>query len=279
VNAIRLAIALALFPAVALAAAEKPLVLKNGQQMQLPSSDTLQLGNITGSTQCVHADSSGNLTGSGSDCGAGAGTEPSITALTATVASPGFDPKFSSLCVLSNSNKTCTPSSSAGYNQAFGTIARYTGKYYFEAQFANVSGFASLGVASDLGHQRNGQVNLGSAGQIAWRGTVVYGSLEQQSQTITTIQGFVTNDRLSVAVDIDNNLIWFRTNNGNWNNSGTANPATGVGGIDLTWAYSSAANRLLWPALCNGTTSAVSLYELSGDFTESVPSGYSAWGP
>jgi hypothetical protein len=35
------------------------------------------------------------------------------------------------------------------------------------------------------------------------------------------------------AIDLTNNLIWFRTGSGNWNGSGAANPATGSGGFSI----------------------------------------------
>src|SRR4029077_13475902 len=43
----------------------------------------------------------------------------------------------------------------------------------------------------------------------------------------------VSGDVIGVAVDFTNHLAWFRRNSGNWNNDGTANPATGVGGITI----------------------------------------------
>ena len=42
---------------------------------------------------------------------------------------------------------------------------------------------------------------------------------------------YVSGDVIDMAVDITNRLIWFRKNGGNWNNSGTADPATGAGGV------------------------------------------------
>lgn len=44
----------------------------------------------------------------------------------------------------------------------------------------------------------------------------------------------VTGDNVGIAVDTTNNRIWFRINGGNWNNSPSANPATNVGGIDIS---------------------------------------------
>ncbi len=42
------------------------------------------------------------------------------------------------------------------------------------------------------------------------------------------------NDVIGVAIDIDNTLLWFRKNGGNWNGDAAANPATGAGGVFAT---------------------------------------------
>jgi hypothetical protein len=43
-----------------------------------------------------------------------------------------------------------------------------------------------------------------------------------------------TGQIVCIAADLDNRKIWFRTTaSGNWNNSGTANPATNTGGITI----------------------------------------------
>jgi hypothetical protein len=43
------------------------------------SFSSLKATNINGSTQCIHADTAGNLTGTGSDCGAGGGAVSSVS--------------------------------------------------------------------------------------------------------------------------------------------------------------------------------------------------------
>jgi hypothetical protein len=224
-------------------------------------------------------DAKGRLTFATNVAIVGLGAEPSIAAWTATVAQPGWDPDYTGSCTLSNSNKTCVPLSGVGFNHLFGTIARYTGKYYFEATFPSTS-FSSLGIASAMGHAANAQRDCGQYGELIWHsnGQIDYGADISSPTLLTTIQTFAGTDRLSVAVDIDNSRIWFRTNAGDWNNSGAANPATNVGGINLAYAYTGAANRLLWPNACTGTPG-ITLYELAGDFTQSVPSGFVAWGP
>ncbi len=60
------------------AASYPPLVLKNGQTQQAQSGDKVLLPNVTGSTQCLHVDSTGAITGIGSDCDTATGTVTSV---------------------------------------------------------------------------------------------------------------------------------------------------------------------------------------------------------
>lgn len=211
------------------------------------------------------------------------GGDPSITPFTTAPANPGWDPLYTgppAAIVLSNSNKRATPASGGPYNHMFGTPAKYTGKLYFE-MVPGSTGFTAMGVSGPAGHFKNGDGNvLGNfLGQIGWAaaGGITACKTGTSSFTLASIQTWTTSDRLSIAVDIDNNLIWFRTNAGNWNNSGANNPATGVGGIDLSWAFAGCGNKLLWPA-ASGTSAAYDLFLKAADFTQAVPSGFSAWG-
>jgi len=84
--------------------------------------------------------------------------------------------------------------------------------------------------------------------------------------------GFTTGDVISVAVDFNAGLMWWRINAGNWNNSGAANPATGVGGQtigvtgNLFWAYG---------LIYDGATQNAFIGKFSSPFTFSVPAGFS----
>jgi len=51
---------------------------------------------------------------------------------------------------------------------------------------------------------------------------------------VGNIQSYASGNTVGMAVDIGAGLIWWETNGGNWNNSGTANPATGTGGITIS---------------------------------------------
>jgi hypothetical protein len=203
-------------------------------------------------------------------------------------ANPGFDPLFvgpTSAVTLSNSNKTATPASSSPYNHMLGTPARYTGKRYFEIVPSSTS-FTAVGLAGGEGHQKQGDGgNFGAwyIGQIGWDSSGAVKAVNKFTSspnvvTVATIQTWAATNNLCIAADLDALLIWFRTNGGNWNNSGANDPATGVGGIDLSWALSGASNRLLWPGMNAGNTGAQVMRLLAADFAQSVPSGYSAWG-
>lgn len=81
-----------------------------------------------------------------------------------------------------------------------------TGFIFSDNNYLGVSG-SSLGY-----YPANGQVLL-SGGALA------------------TIQTGAVGHVICVAFDKDNAAIWFRIDNGNWNNSGAANPATNTGGL------------------------------------------------
>jgi hypothetical protein len=85
----------------------------------------------------------------------------------------------------------------------------------------------------------------------------------------------VSGDVIGIAVDFAAALIWFRVApSGNWNGSGTANPATGVGGFSI----SAIAGGALYP---NFSTTSTAGEIITGNFgatgfTGTVPSGFSA---
>jgi hypothetical protein len=77
-------------------------------------------------------------------------------------------------------------------------------------------------------------------------------------------------DRLCVAVDPVNGRAWARLNSGNWNNSGTADPATNTGGINI----SDFGSTLYAWVKSSYTYTPATVYLTSGDWTHSAPSGF-----
>lgn len=215
-------------------------------------------------------------------------TEPSIASFTSTPVNPGFDPTmiFASSITLSNSNKTAQPVSSGPYNYAYGSPAVYTGRVYLE-WVPGATSFEVVGLTGSAGHNIDLDVSSPGnfanrwAGQIGWSSDGKLSAVEYQSAgaplVLRTVDGWAAGDRLCIAMDIDTGLIWCRVNSGMWNASGTADPATGVDGVNAMTLFDGAGNKLVWPGCNMGNTSPTSLYLLATDFTQAVPSGFAAW--
>lgn len=152
------------------------------------------------------------------------------------------------------------------------TTSQTTGKLYLEvtqgyiANSGQITGFGNASfntanyVGSDgnsFGYQSTNGATLGITG--GWQGTTKMGEVIQ------------------IAIDLDAKLVWARTDRStNWNNSGTANPATGTGGRSYTTTgalfpavslLGSNATNMNWAVLNTGAFT----------FTGSIPSGFSAW--
>jgi hypothetical protein len=220
----------------------------------------------------------------------GLATEPSLNRFIATPAHPGFDPGcvYNASVTLSNNNKDAQPASSSPYNYLYGLPAQFTGKRYLEFKPASTS-FAAFGFAGggsriidldsgspgNFGEAYHGQVGITNGGAvkaIPFHG--VGGAV-----TISTVATWAANDDLCFAIDLDAALLWIRTNAGNWNNSGTANPSTGVGGIAVPMLFSGGANGLVFPGCNLGNTSKSTMRLLAADFARAIPSGFAAWSP
>jgi hypothetical protein len=77
---------------------------------------------------------------------------------------------------------------------------------------------------------------------------------------------------IGVAVDFTAHLIWFRiAPSGNWNGSGTANPATGAGGLNI-----SALSGALFPLFTGGSGDVCTANFGASAFSGTVPSGFNS---
>ncbi|MEJ2435467.1 MAG: hypothetical protein P8Y53_20805, partial [Pseudolabrys sp.] len=78
------------------------------------------------------------------------------------------------------------------------------------------------------------------------------------------------------AVDLDNRRIWFRKNNGYWNYSSTADPATNSGGFDI----SAIMGLGVWPFVTSGVNGAACTFNFGDSaFAQAVPSGFTPGWP
>ena len=131
--------------------------------------------------------------------------------------------------VFSNGNLTVVTNSSARtWNNS--TIGLTSGKYYCEMKSSGVGAGALIGIIATT---PNSTTNRSDNNPYAW----VYlngGSLKNDGTTQSgTWASWANNDLIGMALDLDNNKIYF-SKNGTWQNTGTANPSTGTDGFAIT---------------------------------------------
>jgi hypothetical protein len=170
---------------------------------------------------------------------------------------------------LTNGNLTVQHSSgTAGGVRS--TASKSSGKFYVEytcvAQgFAAQIGFA-IGSGDPAIASSGPCVVVGGFGDIMVNGTTVSGA------AIGTINAA---DVICAAMDVTNSLVWFRRNNGNWNNSASANPATGVDGISVAVLFPT--NAVYAFRFATGATDKHTANFGATAFAQTVPSGFVAW--
>lgn len=139
------------------------------------------------------------------------------------------------------SNGNLTALAISGGSVARSNNSQSTGKFYFENRWD----FAPW--TNDTCGIATGSVNLntwagnGSGGLIVFAGPS--GPVWRNGTSSGVSLGAITaiNTVIGIAVDLTNQRAWLRVNGGNWNGSGTADPTTNVGGIDISSVFSATA--------------------------------------
>jgi hypothetical protein len=179
---------------------------------------------------------------------------------------------------LSGGNLVVTATTSGDYGSTRSIASVTAGKYYWETSITSIlalNGFTYVGVSTSA-TTLHGSFPQATATAIRSQGGNIYvGSTDS-----TIALGNVGNGTVvCIALDITAGLIWFRYGAaGQWNLSGTANPATGTGGIDTAAIVSSSAPAFALASVYhNGTSGGVTTANFGGSaFTGAVPSGFSA---
>lgn len=172
--------------------------------------------------------------------------------------------KLNANVVLSNGNLTVSGSDTGGNNWVRSTTPT-TLKRYVEFTINTVSNtIVGIADASAMTYPGANDKSFGlfsnSAGSIA-------GTFPNWNVTYTT------GDVLGMAVDLTAKLVWWRKNGGPWNNGGTADPATGVGGFSIS-LYTGTTHFLI----ASGASGVVTTVNFGATaFAAAAPSGFSAW--
>lgn len=217
--------------------------------------------------------------------GAGAYSLTGTAATLSKVSPATWDPATVALVTLSGGNlvatNTGTTQADQGAHVAF-TSSHSTGKYYFEITITTLTTVSATAIDIGVGISTTTFTNLNNAGGSGVCIDVTSpGNVFADGSSVSTgggLGGASTGTVYGIAVDCDNDKIWFRKTSANlWNNSGTANPATNTGGI----ATNSGA---LVPFVTFGGTGNVAGNVFTANFgatsfASAAPSGFTAGWP
>jgi len=223
-------------------------------------------------------------------------TKASVLAANAAVASDGStwngtSPSYTTWnpadqgpqTVLSGGNLTATTSGVMASVRSIGSQS--SGKFYFETTWTG----ATFNLATNAGPSvANSSATPGSSGFAGDTGSVGpvlnNGAIwNNNANSGINIGAVSAGNVICCAVDLDAKLIWFRLNNGNWNGSGTANPATGTGGVSISWLSSAAfvrASTQSASTTCTANFGASTFaFSVPSGFTSGWPLGGGSWAP
>ena len=202
------------------------------------------------------------------------GVGPSVPVLTTFATFDGVN----TLVSLSNGNRTVTHNNTSTNAGAISTIALSAGKYYFELAIQTSSGPVYNGIGaissawSGTFSSTQGATNLTGVNPAV--SSLIYSN---GASTGLNLGSVAVADIFCFALDLTARLAWVRRNSGNWNNSGAADPAAGIGGVAVT-------PTIAFRPYVSFAGSTVSTDTVTGNFGQSVfafskPSGFiSGWG-
>jgi len=175
---------------------------------------------------------------------------------------------------VTDGNLAASNSGSNSYSIIASSIGVSSGKWYFEFTATNVGSGGNL----DIGILQDGNSFGGSGGSASSIGQFATGYCYESNGTVYnnntsggSYSSFTTNDVVQMALDLDNNKIYFGKN-GTWQNSG--NPAAGTGQIYSVTAgtYFAAIGR----ASVSSQTGAATANFGQRPFTYTPPTGFVA---
>ncbi len=160
--------------------------------------------------------------------------------------------------------------SSTGYSYNNATIAVSKGKFYWEVKPTNVGGSSFIGIISE-GQLYNQNLNeITNSNAYAWTIRNSNGNIRNNNTNITYAASYTANDIISVALDLDNNKIYW-AKNGVWGNGsgawGSSTFDAAVGAVTIT-APASTKNGHYFPTL------GASDYATSSTFQTNFGNGY-----
>jgi hypothetical protein len=174
---------------------------------------------------------------------------------------------------LSAGNLTAASTSGAG-GGVRGINGRTSAKIYFEILYVSVAGGASSAAG----------IALSSADLALWMGNGLggicifdNGGIFRNGASVGVNVGSVTaSKRHCIAVDMTAKRFWARVDAGIWNASAGNDPATGVGGIDISAVFTAGLNAFpAYGASFSGNSCTANFGATA--FAQTIPSGFVSW--
>jgi len=185
------------------------------------------------------------------------------------------DDKHSSITVTPE-NEFAATFNSSGWRNARGAFGRSSGKYYLEFKVNGSSPTHGVGLAATNAPLQDNHIGVSPHGILILCSPAMFGQVFTNNTLASDYwtTNPVASMTVQLAVDLTAKKVWAKkVGDSLWNNSGTADPATGVGGYDIStiegtvypaWSVSSSgASVVLNPGV----------YAWAG----AIPSGFAAW--
>ena len=123
--------------------------------------------------------------------------------------------------------------SSTGYSYNNATFALSAGKFYWEVKPTNVGGSSHIGIISEGQVYNKNLYEITNSDAYTWNIRNSSGSIHNNNSISSYASSYTTNDIIGVALDLDNNKLYFSKNgawgdgSGSWDSS-TFNASTGA---------------------------------------------------
>lgn len=186
-----------------------------------------------------------------------------------------WDPANTQASITLSPDKLTTTGTGGGFNSTRSIASHSSGKYYWEDTMTNgtaaepIAGFAngSFPISGDFVGQTLDGVGFDSSGNGFWKNSANTGSMPTAG----------TGDVVAYALDLGNLKFWARVIHsgtpGNWNNSGTDNPATNTGGFSISGLNAGP----YFAVLTTGTPTQITTNFGGSAFAATAPSGFGNW--
>jgi hypothetical protein len=174
---------------------------------------------------------------------------------------------------LSNNDKTVSCSTATSWGTARSFNGRVSGKYYVEATMDSGDTYLDVGILGPDDNISSGEAYPGSSVS-GWGWIAQTSEVRNASRNVLSMgSSYTSGDIIGMAVDLDNDLLYF-SKNGTWVVA-CGNPNTPTGGVDI----SSRGLIAMHLGLGSGynTDCQITMNFGQSSFNYSVPTGYTEW--